>query len=84
MLNVYAAQWCPHCTQTVQYLNKNHIKFAYFEIESQPDDVVQQVVDANGGDDWVVPTLEYKGIWRPGKIFNEHELQSDLEKMGII
>ena len=83
MLNVYAAKWCPHCTQTTRYLEENNIKFAYFEIESQPDDVVQQVIDANGGDDWVVPTLEYQGRWRPGKVFNEHELKSDLEKFGI-
>lgn len=81
MLNVYGAKWCPHCTQTVEYLKEHGIEFVYHEIEEQPDEVVQKVIDVNGGDDWVVPTLEYNGKWREGKIFNPFELAADLKRL---
>jgi len=83
MLKVYAADWCPHCTKTVEYLTKNNIKFQYIDIESQPENVVMEVVRVNGGEDWVVPTLEFNGKWRPGKVFNEMELDFDLRTMGV-
>lgn len=83
MLKVYAAKWCPHCTKTVDYLKENNIAFEYIEIEAQPEAVVQKVIDANGGDDWVVPTLEYNGTWREGRFFNESELKADLKRLGI-
>jgi mycoredoxin len=83
MLKVYGAKWCPHCTQTVEYLTKNNIEFEYIEIEEQSNDIVQKIIDVNGGDDWVVPTLEYNGKWRKGKVYNEIELHSDLQNLGL-
>lgn len=84
MLRVYAASWCPHCTMTVEYLEERGIEMDYIDIEAEPDAVVQQVIEANGGDDWVVPTLEYKGKWRPGKMFDAEDLERDLKRMGVI
>lgn len=84
MLTVYAAKWCPHCTLTVEYFKKKHIPFNYIEIEEQSEEVIQKVIDVNGGDDWVVPTLEFNGQWREGKVFNELELHFDLKKLGVI
>ncbi len=83
MLNVYAAKWCPHCTKTIAYLKKNQIEFEYIEIEEQPETIIQKIIEVNGGDDWVVPTLEFKGKWRVGKIFNEIELSFDLKQLGL-
>jgi mycoredoxin len=83
MLNLYAAKWCIHCKKTEEFLKKNKIEYNYIDIEAQTDDIVKKVIDANGGFDWVVPTLEYKGIWRKGKVFNETELTGDLNKMGV-
>ncbi|MCG8551874.1 MAG: glutaredoxin family protein [Desulfobacterales bacterium] len=83
MLTVYGAAWCPHCTETVSYLEQKNIEFNYVDIESAPDDVVQQVINVNGGDDWVVPTLENDGNWRPGKVFNRHEIDNDLRALGL-
>ena len=83
MLKVYAAKWCPHCTDTTDYLKNNQIEFEYIDIEEQPETVVQKIIEVNGGDDWVVPTLEFNGKWRVGKVFNEIELKSDLKQMGI-
>ncbi len=83
MLNVYGAPWCPHCVKTVSFLEDNGIAFNYLDIEKQPADVVKKVVEVNGGDDWVVPTLEYSGQWREGKIFDPHRLPEDLKKLGL-
>jgi len=84
MLNIYAAKWCPHCTKAVDYLKKNKIAFHYIEIEEQSEDMIQKVIEVNGGDDWVVPTLEFNGKWREGKVFNELELHFDLKRLGVI
>jgi mycoredoxin len=84
MLRVYAAKWCPHCTKTVGYLKKHNIDFEYVDIEAQPEPVVRKVVEVNGGDDWVVPTLEFDGRWREGKVFDEKGLASDLRALGVI
>lgn len=84
MLKVYAWSVCPHCHRTIEWLNSHHIPFEYLEIEDQPRDVVQKVVDVNGGEDWVVPTLEYKGKWRPGQVFNAEKLERDLKAWGLL
>jgi mycoredoxin len=83
MLKVYAAKWCPHCTKTVEYLKNNNIEYEYFEIEKQSEKTVQKIIEVNGVDDWVVPTLEFKGKWREGKFYNEKELEYDLQKLGL-
>ena len=83
MLKVYAANWCPHCRKTVDFLKSRNVPFEYFEIEEQPEELVKRIVEVNGGDDWVVPTIEYDGKWRPGKVFDETELLKDLRAMGL-
>lgn len=83
MLRVYAAKWCPHCTKTIDYLKKNEIEFEYIEIEDQPEDIIQKIIQVNGGDDWVVPTLEFNGKWREGKVYNEIELWGDIDRLGV-
>jgi len=83
MLKVYAADWCSHCTKTIEYLKTKKIEFEYIEIEKQPRKIIDKVIEVNGGDDWVVPTLEFNGKWRRGKIFNEFELHFDLGQLGI-
>jgi mycoredoxin len=67
----------------VEFLKNNDIAFEYYYIESEPEDVVKKIVEVNGGEDWVIPTLEYNGSWVPGKFFDPIELKNDLEKMGI-
>jgi mycoredoxin len=84
MLNVYATRWCPHCRKTIDYLEKNGIEFNYLDMEAQPPDVTQTIIDVNGGNDWVVPTLEFNGKWREGRFFNAEKLHQDLVKMGVI
>lgn len=84
MLKVYAWSVCPHCHKAIAWLNEHKIPFEYLEIEEQPQEVIQKVVEVNGGDDWVVPTLEYNGQWRPGQVFDAAKLEADLKAWGLL
>ena len=84
MLKIFGAKWCPHCLKTKEFLEKNRIPFSWLDIETQPDDVVQKIIEVNGGDDWVVPTLEFNGKWREGKKFDPNGLIRDLTRMGVL
>ncbi len=81
MLKVYGAKWCTHCTKTAKYLKRNNIEFEYLDIEKESKATVQKIIEVNGGDDWVIPTLEFNGKWREGKVFDEDGLESDLKKL---
>ncbi len=83
MLKVYGASWCPHCQKAAAFLEEKGIEFEYVDIESQEEAVVKKVIEVNGGDDWVVPTLEYRGKWREGKVFEAGAFLTDLEKLGM-
>ena len=84
MLNVYAVSWCPHCQKTIEFLKQNQIEFNYFDMDTQPDYVVNKIIAVNGGKDWVVPTIEFNGTWRQGKVFNAEELREDLLNLGVM
>lgn len=87
MLKVYAADWCPHCRYTIQWLKEHNIDFEYYDIEqveTQNGELIRKIIEVNGGDDWVVPTLEFDGQWRPGKVFSAAILEQDLKKIGIL
>lgn len=84
MLKVYGISWCPHCKKIVRYLVESKIDFQYFDMDGQSEDVVNQVIEANGGHDWRVPTLEYDGKWIEGKAFSSAEVEADLTKLGVL
>lgn len=83
-LKVYYWNVCPHCHKAMEFLRSHNIPFEALDIEAQPEDVVKKVVDVNGGDDWVVPTMEYNGQWRPGQVFDAAKLESDLHAWGLM
>jgi mycoredoxin len=84
MLTVYSAFWCPHCARTERYLKEKGIAFTSVNIETAPKEVVDKVIEVNGGVEWVVPTLEFNGTWRKGKVFNPKDLDRDLRAMGVV
>lgn len=84
MLKVYYWSLCPHCRRTIEFLKKHNVPFVTLDIEKQSPDVIQKIVDVNGGDDWVVPTLEYNGKWRPGEVFNPEKLTSQLKNWSLL
>ena len=83
MLKVYGWTVCPHCHRTIAWLEAHHVPFEYLEIEEQPPETIRKVIEVNGGDDWVVPTLEYNGSWRPGETFDPGRLEKQLREWGI-
>ena len=83
MLKVYAAEWCPHCIATVKFLTEHKVPFEYVDMEKTDPETEALIVKVNGGDDWVVPTLENDGKWRPGEVFNERKLTEDLKRLGV-
>lgn len=84
MLNLYAWKECPHCKKTIEWLQKHNIPFRYLEIEEQPEPEIRKVIEVNGGDDWVVPTLEFNGKWRKGQTFDPVKLEQDLKEWGLL
>lgn len=87
MLNVYAAEWCPHCRNTVAWLKAHGVEFQYHnidEIDAEDGKLIRKIININGGDDWVVPTLEFNGQWRPGRVFDAEELESYLKSSGAM
>lgn len=84
MLKVYGWNVCPHTLNAVAWLKSRNIPFEYLEIEEQPEEVVRKVVEVNGGDDWVVPTLEFNGRWHPGERFDPAKFERTLKKLGVI
>ena len=84
MLKVYAWNVCPHCRRTVEWLKAHEVPYEYLEIEEQPPEVVRKVVEVNGGDDWVVPTLEFNGRWHPGERFNPAKFERTLKELGVV
>lgn len=84
LLKVYYWNICPHCTETMEFLRENSVPFEPLDIERQTQDVVDKVVEVNGGEDWVVPTLEYCGNWRAGERFDAESLRELLRKWGLL
>lgn len=83
-LKVYYWSVCPHCHAAMDWLRRKGIPFEAVDIETAPKEVVDEVIRVNGGDDWVVPTMEYGGKWRPGEIFDPDRLENDMKSWGLL
>ncbi|MCW7755387.1 glutaredoxin family protein [Desulfobotulus sp. H1] len=83
MLQVFSASWCPHCQKAIRWLRDNDIPFQVVNIETAETSLVEKVVAINGGEDWVVPTLEYEGKWRKGMVFEPQSFKQDLIELGM-
>ncbi|UDQ97217.1 glutaredoxin family protein [Lentisphaerota bacterium WC36G] len=83
MLKLYGAHWCPHCVKAMAYLNKNNIKFDFVNMDTIDVDTEKKVIEANGGDDWIIPTLEFNGKWISGKKFDVNIFAADLKSLGV-
>ena len=83
-LKVYYWSVCPHCHAAMEWLKRKGIPFEAIDIETAPQETVDEVIRVNGGEDWVVPTMEYNGKWRPGEVFDEARLESDMRAWGLL
>ncbi len=84
MLKLYGWRICPHCHKAVAWLQDHGVPFQYLEIEEQSPEIIEKVIQVNGGDDWVVPTLEYNGKWHPGQAFNAADFAAVLRNWDLI
>ena len=84
MLKVYYWDICPHCRKTMDFLKAHNVPFEALDIEKQPPVVIKKIIEVNGGDDWVVPTLEYKNKWIAGGVFNADKLTDNLKNLGLL
>lgn len=83
MLNVYYAEWCPHCKKAISFLDEKKIKFKKHDMEKVSSKIENKIIEINGGDDWIVPTFEYNGKWIPGEFFSEEKLTKKLKNVGL-
>ena len=84
MLKVYGWDVCPHTRDAVARHISHNDPSQYLEIEERPQEVIQNVVYVNFGDDWVVPTLEFNGRWHPGERFDPVKFERVLKDLGVI
>lgn len=56
-LLLYGAVWCPDTKIAEQYLKEKYISYAFVSIENIDKATVEQLIKANGGQDWAAPTF---------------------------
>jgi mycoredoxin len=83
-LQLFSLNMCPHCRAAIHWLEEHRIPFDYREVEEQSPEILQKIIDVNGGGDWVVPTLEYNGKWIPGEVFRPARFEKHLKELGVI
>lgn len=82
-LTIYIANWCPHCRAALAYLKENRIPHIPMDMDSASPAIVKKIDEVNNGS-WVVPTLECRGKWIPGKPFTPELFEADLKKLGVM
>jgi glutaredoxin len=75
--------WCPDCRRTFNYLNGKSIPYQYINIESIPRDVMDQVIQANDGKEWVSPTFELNGKWMAFSTVSHEQLPGIMKELGV-
>ncbi|OHD56525.1 MAG: hypothetical protein A2Y33_15495 [Spirochaetes bacterium GWF1_51_8] len=84
MLKVYCVTWCPDCRRTFQYLDLNKIPYESVDIEQSPKQVVDAVIQANDGEEWVTPTFENNGKWLAFRTVTAEQLPGIMKNLGVI
>lgn len=84
MLEVYITDWCPVCGRVTGRLKENSIPFTSADIEQQPAEIQERVIQASGGNSWRVPTFEYDGTWLAAASFNPERLKRQRTAMGAL
>ena len=84
MLKVYITDWCPVCERALNWMRENGIPFTPVNIEFQPLEIQEKVIQAGGGNSWRVPTFEYDGKWLTIASFNPRQMERQLTAMGLL
>ncbi len=57
IMTVYGAPWCPHCKRVKNFLSAHKIRYAYTDIETDPDAIGKLKQLQDGGQ--IIPTVIY-------------------------
>jgi thioredoxin reductase (NADPH) len=56
-LTVYGAPWCPHCKRVKKFLAANRVRYAYIDIDTEPEAIGRLKQMQGGGQ--IIPTVVY-------------------------
>jgi thioredoxin reductase (NADPH) len=57
IMTVYGAPWCPHCKRVKKFLSAQKVRYAYVDIDTEPDALEQLKQLQDGGQ--IIPTVIY-------------------------
>src|ERR1700761_550590 len=58
-MTVYGAPWCPHCKRVKKFLAAHRVRYAFVDIDTDPQAIARLKELQNGGQN--IPTLVYRG-----------------------
>lgn len=76
-ITVYAADWCPDCIRSLDFLNEHQIPYTWIDIEEDKQGA-DFVLQKNGGKR-VIPTIEFGD----GSILVEPSTAELASKLGM-
>src|SRR2546430_16593599 len=69
VMTVYGAPWCPHCKRVKKFLAAHRVRYAFVDIDTDPQAIARLKELQNGGQ--IIPTVVYRGGTRGGKPSDE-------------
>ena len=72
IMTVYGAPWCPHCKRVKKFLAANRVRYAYVDIDAEPEAVERLKQLQDGGQ--IIPTVIYPD--------GTHEVNPSDEALG--
>ena len=57
-MTVYGAPWCPHCKRVKKFLAAHRVRYAFVDIDTEPQAIARLKELQNGGQ--IIPTVVYR------------------------
>src|ERR1043165_6148688 len=58
VMTVYGAPWCPHCKRVKKFLAAHRVRYAFVDIDTDPQAIAQLKELQDGGQ--IIPTVVYR------------------------
>jgi thioredoxin reductase (NADPH) len=58
VMTVYGAAWCPHCKRLKKFLAAHRVRYAYVDIDAEPE-AIERLKELQGGGR-IIPTVVYR------------------------
>ncbi|MGL5254436.1 MAG: glutaredoxin family protein [Brevinema sp.] len=82
-LLVYGAKWCPDVAFAEKALQAYGIPYVFVSVEKLDKQHIIELIKANGGADWGVPTFYKDGHYFACSSINEQTFREAMEFLGI-